>query len=312
MMNNSNTISIDIGYGDTKVFYKNKLVKFPTAISYSNSLDIEYGRDNVYEFENEKYYVGADAVDSESFSMNDYNLLHKFAPLIIYHVLKKFDEHRVNKPIYLNTGLSISDWGKKTQFSNRIIDGLKKLNSEVDAPNIHLSIIPQGAGIYMDYVNSHNNPNSATVIDIGSNTINLIHFKNGKPIKKFLRGFPNHGVSSISKTLSNYLEQKYGVAFSSTESNEILVNERFLWNGVNDDATIDYIKTLKFQFVQKLFRSVLVNEKKLLSTSEVVIIGGGGAYFFENIEFPPNVTFIETPYEYGNVRGYFYSTFQSR
>ena len=304
-MEENNEIAIDIGYGDTKVMYKNRLVKFPTAISYANSLNIEYGKENVYSFEGENYYVGVEAVDSESFSMNDYNILNKFAPLIIYHVLKKFDEHNIQKPIILKTGLAIADWGKKEEFIKRIS------NIQVNDDTLSLTpiVIPQGAGIYMDFVNSVNDgidPTTATVIDIGSNTINLLHFKDGKPIKKFLKGFPNHGVSSISKTLATYLEQKYSVAFSSSEANDILVREHFTWNGVTDDETIEYIRKLKSQFVQKLFRSVLVNEKKLLSTSEKVIIGGGGAYLFTNIDFPPNVSFVNEPYEYSNVRGYSY------
>jgi hypothetical protein len=238
--------------------------------------------------------------------MNDFNILHKFAPLIIYHILKKFDEHNLEKPVNLTTGLAIADWGKKSQFVERIS------NIEVNGEKIKINpiVVPQGAGIFYDYISNLESkgidevPRTVTVIDIGSNTINLIHFKEQQPVKKYLKGFPNHGVSTITKTLANYLEQRFNVAFSSSESNEILVQEKFTWNGIQDKEVTEFIKRLKEQFVQKLFRSVLVNEKKLLSTSEKVIIGGGGAYFFEGITFPPNVEFINKPYEYGNVRGY--------
>jgi hypothetical protein len=293
-----NEIAIDIGYSETKVAYNGKFVKFPTSITYANSLNIDYGNDNVYQFEDENYYVGD--IDSESFTMTDYNILSKFAPLVIYHILKKFDEHKITKPIVVKTGLAIADWTKKNVFIERISE--IKVNDELI--NINPVIVPQGAGLFYDFSSKNPEYSSVTVIDIGSNTINLIHFKDGQPIRKTLKGYPNHGVSTITKTLMNFLEQSYGVAFSPQESNEILVKEKFIWNGVKDENVTEYCKTLKSQFVQKLFRSVLVNEKKLLSTSEVVVIGGGGAYMFEGIGFPPNVQFVDNPYEYANVRGY--------
>jgi len=43
-------IAIDIGYGQTKIKYKDKIVKFPTSIALYSDTGIEYGDTNVYEF----------------------------------------------------------------------------------------------------------------------------------------------------------------------------------------------------------------------------------------------------------------------
>ena len=67
---------------------------------------------------------------------------------------------------------------------------------------------------------------------------------------------------------------------------------------------VEKIMELKSQFVKKMFQSVLVNDKKTMAISDVVLIAGGGAYLLQDVPFPPNVEFVDSPYEFSNVRGY--------
>jgi len=296
-------ISMDIGYSRVKVIYKDKEVSFPTAIAYATDLGIHYGEENVYEFEGEKYYVGKEASDSEAFTTSDYSFLYKFAPLIIYHILSKFDQANLSKPIIVKTGLAIVDWKNKDEFKERIS------NFSVNGVNIEVQpiLIPQGAGCAIDWVYYNNDgkyPNKLTVIDIGYNTINLVSFTNGKPVKKDMKSYPGHGVSSIIKPFTSYMENTFGITFSEQEAIEIFVNGTFMFNGIEQQEVISKITELKKQFITKLFQSILRADRKLLAMSDIVLIGGGGTYLLKDTEFPPNVRLVNEKYEYSNVRGY--------
>lgn len=293
-----NTISIDIGYSSTKVLYKGKCYKFPTAISYAIDVGIHYGENNVYSFEDETYYVGNEAINGETFNTIDYKFLERYSPLIIFHILKQFDTINLARPINIKTGLAIVDWSHRNDFIKRIS------NFEVNGEkvNIHISsITPQGGGIYNSFGKQASNIH---ILDIGYNTINSIHFENGKPIRTKTNSYPGHGVSSVIKPFVNYLENKFSMSFSSAEAINYFINENFIINGVQDKEVIDKIKELKKQMIKRLFQSVLVNEKKVLSTSDYVVIAGGGAYLLNNVGLPGNIVVITEEAEYANVKGY--------
>lgn len=300
---NKNEISIDIGYGSLKVAYMDKIVKFPTSISFATDSGISYGDENVYDFEGEKYYVGKDAATSEAFTTSDFKFLLKFSPLLIYHVLSKFEQTEIKEPLKVKTGLAMVDWNKKEEFIERIS------NFTVNGKNITIqpTLIPQGAGCIIDWVNNNNEgefPDKIIALDIGYNTINLITFINGKPSRKDMKSYPGHGVSSIIKPFTSYMENKYAVNFSEQEATGIFLKGMFKFNGEEQLDLAEKITELKSQFVKKLFQSVLVNDKKNISMADIVLVAGGGAYMLENVPFPPNVTFVDAPYEFSNSRGY--------
>ena len=296
-------IAIDLGYSSSKVAYKDKIAKFPTAISFATDIGAAYGEENIYEFEGDKYHVGKEAVDSEAFTTSEYKFLLKFAPLLIFHILSKFEKADLDEPIIVKTGLAIVDWGKKDEFIERIS------NIKVNDKTIEIipQLIPQGAGCAVDWTHYNNNdefPDKLTVIDIGNNTINLVHFEHGKPQRKNMKSYPGHGVSSIIKPFTSFMENKFAVTFSEQESTQTFDKGEFRYNGELQDEVTEKITELKSQFVKKIFQSVLVNDKKLLAMSDVVLIAGGGAYLLQDIPFPPNVEFVEAPMEFSNCRGY--------
>lgn len=295
----SNTIAIDLGYSTSKISYMGKVVKFPTAVAFASDIGISYGDEDVYEFEGEKYYVGKEAADSEAFATLDYKFLNKFAPLLIYHILHKFEKHKLSTPITVNTGLAIVDWDKKDEFKERI----QTITVNNETINIKVNLIPQGAGCAIDYV-KQDYPDKLSVIDIGYNTINLIGFNDGKPSRKDMKAYPGHGVSSIIKPFTSYMENKFKMTFSEQEAIQVFVKGYFKFNGADQPEVSEKITHLKKQFVTKLFQSILVNDKKQLAMADVVLIAGGGAYMLEDITFPPNVEFVQKPYEYSNARGY--------
>jgi len=298
-------VGIDIGYSSTKIAFDGKLFKLPTAISFAVDLGLNYGEDEIYYFEGDKYRVGEVAVD-ESFTTTEYKFLFKFSPLIIYHVLVKLGliQNGVLQSgvqVEVRTGLALTDWSNKEEF----IDRIKTISVNDFNVNITPVLIPQGAGVYYDYVDTNKvTPSSASVIDLGYNTINFLHFQNGAPIRAKCKSFPNHGVVSIIRPLTNWLESTYSMKFTEQESIKILLDGKFMFNGEEQEAVTTMVHELKRNFVQKLFNSILVSEKKLLGLSEKVIIAGGGTYFLKDVNFPKNTVLTPEPHEFSNVRGY--------
>jgi len=295
-------LKIDIGYSSCKIEYKGKTAVFPTAISFASDLGITYGDESVYKFEGETYYVGKDAVGTESFSTTNYKFLLKFAPLLIYHVLKKFDDHKIEKPVIIKTGLSINDWSKKDEFEKR----LKNIIVNDETIDTVPSLIPQGAGAIFNYVKESLDgkfPLKIIALDFGFNTINLVTFENGKPVRKLTSGYPGHGVSSIVRPFTKYLEGEFGLSFSEIEANKIFVQGSFMYDGEEQQQVADKITELKSQFVKKIFNSVLVNDKKNLSTANKVILCGGGSVLLQGVSFPKNIEFAKNPI-FANVLGF--------
>jgi hypothetical protein len=299
-------IALDIGYSQTKIGTPEKLYKLPTAVSYAIDSGVDYGEDEVYEFEGKRYRVGDVAVD-EAFTTTEYKFLYKYAPLILFHVINKLgliQNGQLTTPIELRTGLALTDWKNKDEFLERL------KNFTVNGINVNINdikIIPQGAGVYYDYIHTKSQgeiPSSVSVIDIGYKTINFLYFEDNLPIKSKCKAFPGHGVVSIIRPFTNWLESQYSERFTEQEAIKILLKKKFIYGGEEQPQVIQMINELKSNFIDKLFNSILVSEKKLLGTSERVIIAGGGAYFLEDVQFPKNVDFVLKPYELSNVRGY--------
>ncbi len=292
---------IDIGYSSSKIKYKDKLYKFPTAVAFAIDTGINYGDSDTVKYNGEEYYIGDDAVTLETFNTVDYAFKQNFDALIIYHILKKLDlvDKALQGNIKLSLTLSLTDWRNKDEylklFSEFTADGLTfKFNDIV--------LIPQGAGSYMTYMSKKKeHPLSLVVVEIGFNTVNLMLYENGKPQKAHSKGFAGHGVSSIIKAFNTFLESTFSMPFSDSEAQKIFLNGKFIFSGIERPDVAQKIIDLKKQFVKRLFNSILTAEKKILATSEVVLFSGGGCYMLEGIDFPPNCEFIDKPYEFGNI-----------
>ncbi len=294
-------LAIDCGYGHVKIKFEDKFYKFPTSVAFAVDTGIAYGDGDTVKYKDEHYYVGDNAIVLETFNTTDFAFKSNYDPLIIYHVLKKLNlvEDALSGGIDLTLTLSLTDWRHKDEYLEVVSD------FEADDQKFHFDdivLVPQGAGVYMTYMSKHEeHPGSVIVIDIGYNTLNYMLYEHGKPQKAHSKGFAGHGVSSIIRAFSTYLESNFSMPFSDSESQKIFLNGKFMFSGVDRPEVSQKIIELKSQFVKRLFNSVLTSEKKLLATSEKVILAGGGCYLLEGINFPPNVEFTAKPYEFANV-----------
>jgi len=297
---------IDQGYSSAKVKFEGKNHKIMTAVCFSSDLGVAYGEEEVYTYNNQKYYVGEQAVSNESFSTGDFGFKKTFDPLLLFSILKKLDliEDAKNKNIELVLTLSLADWKHKDDylaiFKEFTVNGIT-LGFE------NITLMPQGAGAYINFVANQNNgehPSSAVILDIGAVTINTLVYENGKPQRSHSKGYPGHGVMiSIIQPFAAYLESTYSMPFSNAEAMKIFMKGKFIFNGTEQPQIEEKINELKSQFVHKLFSSVLTSEKKILAMAEKVIFAGGGCYMLEGIKFPPNAQLTSKPYEFANVAG---------
>ncbi len=296
-------LAIDIGYSSTKILYEGKLHKLPSAISFATDLGIDYGEDDVVKYKGDKYYVGDAAVGLETFTTTSFEFKQNFDPVIIYHVLKKLKltEEVKNNNVKLYLTLALADWKHKDTY----LENLAKF--QVDDKEMNLTdiiLLPQGAGAYMQFVGKNGvHPSSAAIIDIGFNTINFLVYEGGQPKRAHSKGYSGHGVSSILRPFATYLESTFNMPFGESEALKIFTNGKFIFNGMEQKDIAEKIIELKGQFVKKLFNSVLVGDRKILSISEKVILAGGGCYLLEGVTFPPNVMLTDKPYEFANIVG---------
>ncbi len=297
-----NKIIIDLGYSAAKIMFNGEFYKVPTAISFANDAGIEFGQSSVYDFEGEQYYVGEAATD-EAFTTTDYKFLDKFGPLMVFHILKKLG---IAGDVKLITGLALTDWSKRAEFQERL--QFLKVNDETIATACEV-VAPQGAGAYYAYITQKDDapgehPKDACVIDIGYRTINFLYFERGQAMQTRMKGFPGHGVVSIMKTFSNFLESAYGMPFSEQEALKIFMDGELTLGGEIQEAIPAKIEDLKGKFVQKLINSVLVSEKKTLQFASTVLIAGGGSYLLEGFIGMKNVVWNKNPKEFSNAYGY--------
>jgi hypothetical protein len=296
-------LGVDLGYKGTKIWWENQFYKIASTINYYNDSGIKFGETDVYEFEGEKYVVGVPTDDS--FVTTDYNFLRKFGPLIVFHIIKKLG---INEPIEIRTGLALVDWGDQEKRDD-FIERLSTITCNGETITNEVTLVgPQGDGSFRSYIVSNNLqdaiPNKISIIDIGYKTINFLHYVKGKPDEQKSKGFPDHGVVTIIKPFTAYLEHQYNVPFSEQEAAEIFLENRFTFGGVDQENVIEKIEESKIHFVQKLMNSILVSEKKTLQLSDVVVISGGRAYMLQDIDLPPNVVIGDKFLEFDNVKGY--------
>jgi len=299
-------IAIDIGYGDTKIVYKSgdtlKQIKFPSAIEDLGFNATNFGSkmENEYEFEGFNYRVGEatfNALDTRTF-----NFLIEYAPLLTYHAIQlikkeipdiKYDE------IELYTGLSIFNWDKHQEFIKRLKEFV--VNNEVVRFK-KIKLFAQGQGVYLDCKNETNPQNETMVVDVGYNTLDVLVFKDNKPIKNLCYGV-EFGIYKIITELKNLLDNEFKTNLSEQKVKQAFIDKKITLGG-KEIKLEDKINKLKTKYTKNLINSLYAKSKNTLLEADKVILSGGGAYYLDKGSFYENMIFSKNPYEFSNARGY--------
>jgi len=289
-------ISIDLGYGDTKVVVGDKIFKFASAIEKRKESQAEYNSDHndVYLFKGRKYTVGNRALVN-AISTRGFNFLLKYGALLIYHAIELAGLDK-NEPMEIIIGLSILNWQDKDIF----IDTLRTINvnDEIITPKIHL--MAQGQGIYLDYVGKKDG--LVCVADIGYNTFDFLVFEDGKP-RQDLSYATNKGANEIITELQTKLKKRFNFDATEQIAKDTFINGYIMHYGEKIDLS-DEIDESKEDYAEYILDEMKNKGVDLLRSATAVIFSGGGAYFLNNTKNPSNVVFSSLPYEYANVRGY--------
>lgn len=300
-----NLIAVDLGYGDIKVCYKNKLFKFPNAVSKKGIIINKYEsiaervNTNEYLFNDKKYIVG-DKVNN-AYETRDFELLYKHAPLLVYHALKLAEVDTSRKDLILATGLSVLNITEVHRFCERI----KKIYVNNDNVVFNdIKVRPQGRGIFDSY--NKDKSGLVYVIDIGFNTLDILPYRDGVSLSDGI--FANtKGANIVINQLVNVLSNNFPkIDFTEQKAKEVFTNGYIEVSNEKIDFSNE-INELKSEYTEYLI-NLLSTKNNILYDANKVIFSGGGAYFLDKDLIKNTVKtadFSDLPYEFSNVKGYY-------
>lgn len=309
----STLIAIDIGYGDIKVFLKDKngvenYFKFTNAISFAGNTSVDYSHNalEIFKYNDLEYLVGDDALWNTPLIARRYQYLHDYAPLLLYKALK-MAKISPNDKIKLITGLSLKDWSKAAEFGQRLSSFFVNNEHYSIAPD-DIYIVPQGKGVYVDYKKAQQVENDCfAIVDIGYNTFDFLVFMNGSPVPN--KNYANTlGVSNLVTELQKYLTKEFNnVTFSEQEVKTILFDRNVRIGAKTYDLSLPIKKEI-IKYSKILQNEILEKNEDMINKVFKIIISGGGAYLLkeEEVQIFDHQDYSATPYEFANVRGYFY------
>ncbi len=308
-------VSVDIGYGDVKVFSPEiGMVKFPNAIAPEGVSMYKLAKTalQAYEFEGDSYLIGEEAKNAKPLNTRQFTYLSEFSPLIIYKICKLIGA-TPDDEIQIVAGLSIKDWDKKEEIIERITKNVF-VNSEY-YKNIKVKLIPQGVGIYECY-KYHNKieEDFFAVADIGYNTVDLFIFKDGEPINNAFYADTN-GIHMIVNDVLNHVTQVYGngnAIINEHDAVEVLLKKCIRLHNKDIPLENEINKFVK-RYIRGRVNDIHNFKPELLAKVKGVIIGGGGMAILKNSghklfdhEVEPGVQLA-----FANVIGYFVSAFKN-
>lgn len=312
-----NILGLDIGYGDVKICFissngeiKN-VCKFPSAIGITKKN--EYISDSrVYEFHDNAYYVGDDALKLPSENLVDiteYKNLEFYAPLFAYKAIQIIGE----KPDYIATGLSKAQLQNSGYFKDALTD------FEVNGEKFHfdnLFVLPQGAGSKLaidkygaDFPKPQTEFTGSSTyvgVDIGMNTIDAFLVSDGKTNPNLFEGVEHEGVMKIARAIAKKVEAEHGRKISLQEAKNILLTNTYKLRGERFDFS-EAIREIKKEYLKGLM--VLIEQKwpGEIDKSDFIFLCGGGSSFFNSVPNASGVDFIRVPkshHEFYNAIGF--------
>lgn len=314
-----NVLSIDIGFGDTKVVYGTdygeviKKFKFPTIVGITQKLE-HVENDKILGFENNYYLVGENArhLPSENFiDVSEYKNLEFFAPLFLHTAIEMLKINSDDIDLIV-TGLSIAQINNSGYFQNRLksytISGVEYIHEKV-------IVLPQGAGCKilhdkfgLNYptVNTEFLGDKTYIIaDIGNNTCDFLLVSNGKTDPNLFQGLEKTGIMLICQKIAKLIAEKHSRNITVGEAKQILDEgvyklrgQRYYYDKEISEYKQDYLKEL-IKLIEGRFPSII-------DKIEFILLVGGGARIFNNSS---NDGFIRVPlseHEFYNALGFYF------
>ena len=289
-------ISIDLGYGDTKIALKKEdgtlmIAKFPSAVS--KVAPGRFGAGEAVEFEGDYYLIGENAINYKPVEMNDYETLEKYAPLLVYHAFRKYGEFDT-----IVTGLSIRQEDSSMDFKDR----LSNFSIDEDEYNLDVKLLPQGIGAKIVVQKQFTDVDNYLVCDGGFNTVDLVPTFDGKADLHSVDALENRGIIEVVNELIEHIAGEYNIELSPKEAKYALDNRKIDIYGkeIDLDEVIGHITT---DYSKDLVRQIERKFKKSWHKFQKVIIVGGLSHFVDPSVYEHLV--CVTKGEYYNAVGFF-------
>lgn len=295
----SNNIAVDIGFGSTKFITKKHQSKFPSAVSRVKESQADISNASAFEYNGKYWLVGDDGI-REALTTRNYNFLYKNAPLLLFKALADA-EVDFSETVNVATGLSLLHWSKREEFGNHLS------NFIVNRTNVNASIelIPQGKGIYLDYIktNPQMTDKMVLIVDIGYCSVDVIPFIKGKPLASEAWA-AEKGINVIVNELRKILSKEHHyLNLTEARINECMINKSIEIQGEKVDIS-DIIEEEKENYNELIINELESRNADIFNSASAIVMAGGGAYHFGNNK-PKNMVFAPTPFEFSNVRGYY-------
>ena len=171
--------------------------------------------------------------------------------------------------------------------------------------------IPQGAGIYYDYVNSLQQrsmqlPKTVVVVDLGSYTLDLVLYEDRRYITGAGKSF-QLGISTLLKSIKAQFTKTHSTFLDNDESVLSLIREGRCTPFPGREYRLD-VSPIVEEYINEQVNKVVYNwvttDLRRKSVNKV-IIGGGGASCIGQFMKNDAVVIVDDP-QMSNARGYYH------
>lgn len=300
-------VGIDIGYGFTKVYADKVSNIFPSMVSRMQARGAFGSQENYMMVNGQKYIVGDDIT-----TFGNHSVSTEFVGTPEYVALLGQALTTVKNPcniLVLGLPPGLYDETRIAALERTIsMASISSTSGPVKMPKT-IKFVPQGVGIYFDYINSINQKNKLSqgniiVIDIGYFTMDFVLISKHRYIAGAARSYPL-GISKLLNEIKIHFTKVHGV-FMNNDDNILKI--------IRDGEITHVGKTYKLNVTAQM--EEYINNKVLKAVGEYaaelresannsvdqIIIGGGGVNCIG--QFAGNALIVESP-QMSNARGYY-------
>ena len=321
-------LGIDLGFYQVKMASDEGLYKFPSIIGYPSAIELKMKEepisiDNLYIEDNGRmYYVGNKALrDTTNFQLTFIaNKTDTVADRVKYLSMLGLALNGEKEGMFqVVTGLPVDEFAGIQGLKERLRANMEgvfqyKFGREevmVKIPNV--TVIPQSAGAYYDYImdeegnliTEHINPKTV-IIDIGFRTTDVVTMVNAKysPSESFT---VVTGVSDIHKEIRKQLLKRYRLTKDLPEI-DALVRAKTIYVGGRLIDIQSMIYEAVRPYAEKIISMLPIYIPNLHEIHQILLTGGGATlmqgFFQKGLREVTTFDMMEDV-EFNNARGYY-------
>lgn len=302
------TLVVDTGFSYTKVRIVGTSAefKFPSVVAVHKPSAIDLGdAQDIYDFDGKKYAVGANALmyDDKKYT-RDIDYILDFSPLLVAHAMRLAGVAD-GTPCELIMGLPLKEF---RGYREALIAKLREFSINGVQRQHTVKVHAQGVGVLADYL-AHGAPEpgeNGYIVDIGFNTVIVLHYLDGKARSDGSTQYDQSGVSVAIKDLILAIKKEHDVDLDMLDGNDILASG-ILKAGYGQKIDIRPLieKTME-NYLDSLLMRIENEFDKYLKRADRLIIAGGGAHLIKKHLPAKYQGFVYIPGnpEFANVRGF--------